>query len=336
MAKFITRLLRSVKKKFGIRKNIKVTLVDSESQTIMVTEDVMIQVECVPQSHNLVSQVEGVKVATSQTSILFSDKFTQTHFIAVFNTSETQTDTFDLTNCGTQTDLLSKNIISKSTAEPHESISQCCILPISNDPHLDTLKEMSLKVDKASTLNWSKSPLEDTQLYSQDDIVDGHNGTQVDNRPKLYMLENLPQLDLANNCSYHMRVLYSQKDYFCMTKVVDEHIVRSMENKMTKCYRQPVFQNFNYKPQINELCATKYGDGRWYRGICRSVEENVNGEETYVINLLDWGESVTVKAGQLRRLKMCFMKNPPLAVKCTILGTIFKNVYKNYLMKSSA
>ncbi|XP_050548336.1 uncharacterized protein LOC126909974, partial [Daktulosphaira vitifoliae] len=173
--------------------------------------------------------------------------------------------------------------------------------------------------DKASTLNWSKSPLEDTQLYSQDGIVDGHNGTLVDSRPKLYMLENMPQLKLTNNYSYKMRVLYSLKNYFCMTKVVDEHIVRSMENKMTEYYRQPEFQNRNYKPQKNELCATKYEDGRWYRGICRSVEENVNGEETYVINLLDWGESVIAKACELRRLEMCFMKNPPLAVKCTIL-----------------
>ncbi|XP_050521971.1 uncharacterized protein LOC126894768 [Daktulosphaira vitifoliae] len=275
---------------------------------------------------------------------------------------------------------------SSTKSYTNSTASQCCILSIPNDPHLDTLKELSsedydfveersnlkksylfqeendthdlkeniigeikseqdkqitlveefgdydlqfcssmpiessLEVDISSTLDWSKSVLEDTKLISQDGIINGHHGTQVDNRPKFYTLENMPQLKLTNNYNYYMRVLYSRKDYFYMTKVVDEHIIRSMENKMTKYYRQTDVQNCNYKPRKNELCATKYGVGRWYRGICSFVENNVNGEQIYVIHLLDWGESFTVKACDLRRLEMCFMKHPPLAVKCTILG----------------
>ncbi|XP_050532631.1 uncharacterized protein LOC126900753 [Daktulosphaira vitifoliae] len=120
----------------------------------MLTEDVMVQIECVPRSHNLVAQVEGIKDATPQTSILFSEIITQTNF----NTPETQTDKFDLINCGTQTVLLSDDIISKiqSMAKPHKSNSlsksytnstgsQCCILSIPNDLHLDILKALSLE-----------------------------------------------------------------------------------------------------------------------------------------------------------------------------------------------
>ncbi|XP_050541286.1 uncharacterized protein LOC126905538 [Daktulosphaira vitifoliae] len=188
--------------------------------------------------------------------------------------------------------------------------------------------ESCLEFDIVSTLDWSKSVLDDTKLYSQDNIMDGHHGTHVDDRPKLYMLENMPQLKLINDYNYNTRILHSRKDYFCMTRVVDEHIIRSIENKMTKYYRQTYIQNCNYKPRKNDLCATKYGVGRWYRAICISVEDNENGEQMYVINLLDWGESFTVKACELRRLEMCFIKHPPLAVKYTILDFKLSNAHK--------
>ncbi|XP_050535176.1 maternal protein tudor-like [Daktulosphaira vitifoliae] len=114
-----------------------------------------------------------------------------------------------------------------------------------------------------------------------------------------------------------MRVLYCQTDYICMTKVKNEQKIRFMENSMNSHYKQS--QDHNYKPRPDELCAVKYSDGSWYRRVCIDVGNSVDGSQFYIINLIDWGESVSVTSSELRRLETFYMKHAPLAVKCIIL-----------------
>lgn len=84
------------------------------------------------------------------------------------------------------------------------------------------------------------------------------NGSQVDNGLQFYTLDDVPQLQLRNNYDYGMRVLYCQADFFCMTKVKNEQIIRTMENIMNVYYKHT--QDCNFKPRRDELCAVKYSN----------------------------------------------------------------------------
>ncbi|XP_050535159.1 uncharacterized protein LOC126902175 [Daktulosphaira vitifoliae] len=373
MVNIITRIIRIGKKKLGLRKKRKVISVDYGTQTNKLTDDINGQIKSVPEAHILESQNKEVQDIAVQTSLLTSEKLTQTNIKLMFNVSETQTELSLLNslNCETQTDVSLENIISnkKSLHERHDSMSilknymhtgsQCCLIPTTNEPILDTIKELSLKgtfnlqevINPSTTLNdaqektepyvtkkhittegkfeqisnrnitlvdeiiehdlkscisfpleaskevdavydWSNAVEDFNKTYLNEGVVNKQNGSQVDNGLQFYTLDNVPQLQLRNNYDYSMRVLYCQADFFRMTRVKNEQIIRTMENIMNVYYKHT--QDCNFKPRRDELCAVKYSDGNWYRGVCTGVENSVDGSQFYNINLIDWGETISV------------------------------------------
>ncbi|XP_050533108.1 uncharacterized protein LOC126901027 [Daktulosphaira vitifoliae] len=408
MANIFGRIMKIAKKKLGLRKKCKVTSVDCGSQTNKLIEDINIQSNSLPETHDLESQIKEVEDITVQASLLTSEKLTQTNTELMFDVSETQTELLNSLNCETQTEVSLENIIlnTKLFYEPLKSIpklknyihtgSQCCILDTINEP-INSIKESSLKVNNfvedgviPTTTNDShemferyvtKGHLTTKHKFEQDScnnarvveefkkhdlqsctslpleasmevnvaydlsnvkvdrnkrylnkvVGDKPQGAKVDNGLHIYTLENIPQLKLSDNYVYSMRVLYCQEDYFCMTKVKDEKMIRSMEKKMNAYYKQT--QECNFKPRHDELCAVKYSDGRWYRGVCIDIENSVDRNQFYIINLIDWEESVSVTSSELRRLETFYMKHAPLAVKCIILDFKLSNAHKKNLRK---
>ncbi|XP_050535165.1 uncharacterized protein LOC126902182 [Daktulosphaira vitifoliae] len=357
MAKIFGRIMRIAKKKFGLRKKSKVISVDCGSQTNTMAEEIVAPIKSVSEINILESRIKEVEDIAVQTSLLTSDKLTQTNNKLMYNVSETQTEMslFNSLSCETQTDVSIENLIlnTKSLDEPHNSnsklinymhtVSQCCLLSTKNEPLLKVNEfrehdlqsctslplETSIKEDVSNDL--SNAEVGVNKTYSNDGVENKQNRTQVDNGLKIYTLFNIPQIQLRNNYVYNMRVLYCQTDYICMTKVKNEQNIRFMESSMNSHYKQT--QDHNYKPQRDELCAVKYSDGSWYRGICIDIENSVEGSNFYIINLIDWGESVSVTSSELRRLDIFYMKHAPLAVKCIILDFKLFNAHQKNLRK---
>ncbi|XP_050533112.1 uncharacterized protein LOC126901030 [Daktulosphaira vitifoliae] len=378
MAKIFGRIMRIAKKKFGLRKKSKVISVDCGSQTNTMAEEIVAPIKSVSEINILESQIKEVEDIAVQTSLLTSDKLTQTNNKLMYNVSETQTEMslFNSLSCETQTDVSIENLILNTISldEPHNSnsklinymhtVSQCCLLSTKNEPLLkgmfnlttegkfeqDSNKNITLvnefrehDLHSCTSLPLETSIKEDVsndlsnaevgvyKTYSNDGVENKQDRTQVDNGLKIYTLFNIPQIQLRNNYVYNMRVLYCQTDYICMTKVKNEQNIRFMESSMNSHYKQT--QDHNYKPQRDELCAVKYSDGSWYRGICIDIENSVEGSHFYIINLIDWGESVSVTSSELRRLDIFYMKHAPLAVKCIILDFKLFNAHQKNLRK---
>ncbi|XP_050535177.1 uncharacterized protein LOC126902193 [Daktulosphaira vitifoliae] len=123
---------------------------DCGSQTNKLAEEMIAPIKSVTEINILESQIKEVENIAVQTSLLTSDKLTQTNNKLIYNVSETQTEMslFNSLSCEIQTDVSLENLIlnKKSLDEPHSSISklinymhtgsQCCLLSTKNEPLL--------------------------------------------------------------------------------------------------------------------------------------------------------------------------------------------------------
>ncbi|XP_050532612.1 uncharacterized protein LOC126900732 [Daktulosphaira vitifoliae] len=137
----------------------------------------------------------------------------------MFNVSETQTELSLLNslNCETQTDVSLENIISnkKSLHERRNSISilknymhtgsQCCLLPTTNEPLLDTIKKLPLKVNNCveEVINPSTT-LNDAQEKTEPYVTKKHITTegkfeQISNR-NITLVDEIIEHDDLKSC----------------------------------------------------------------------------------------------------------------------------------------
>ncbi|XP_050538786.1 uncharacterized protein LOC126904107 [Daktulosphaira vitifoliae] len=278
-------------------------------------------IECITQTDESTLNVVYTETGT-QSSVLSSEQCTQINSIAEGIECVTQTDVSSLnvvyTETGIQSSVLSSEQCTQlnSIAEIIESVTQMNELP------LDLTVNYKSTGTQCSLLSSVKSSLLETVDVLEKSEVQTCYNNQV-YRPKIYSLRwDLPERKLIINLVYTFKVLRFSKDYFYMANVNDEHEMSILKNKMNLFYTLNDTDIQFYKPQYDELCAITYGNGKWFRGICDLVENEVDVDDVYNVYLLDLGKHVKVKSGNIRKLQPAFMKYAPLAIKCFLLSAM--------------
>ncbi|XP_050536179.1 uncharacterized protein LOC126902674 [Daktulosphaira vitifoliae] len=162
-----------------------------------------------------------------------------------------------------------------------------------------------------------------------------HQITQVTEDEKRFMMKDMPKFNLIINhlIINPLRVLYTSKDYLFLAKVNEEKSIRSLERRINAFYSS--YEEKTYAPQLDELCVIKYNDGKWYRGICKAINDDFNGKSTFFISLLDWGEFINVNANNIRKIQPFCTQHTPLAIKCVLRDLKLSRVPKKILWKLS-
>ncbi|XP_050532224.1 uncharacterized protein LOC126900503 [Daktulosphaira vitifoliae] len=290
-----------------------------ETQTDVSIENLILNTKSLDEPHNSNSKLINYMHTGSQCSLL-STKNEPLLKVNEFREHDLQSCTLSPLEAPIKVNNCVEDGINPSTTlnDTQEKIERCV-----------TKSQITAEVD--ATYDLSIAEVEFNKKNSNEVLVNKQNVHQVENRLQFYTLDNVPKLQLRNNYVYSMRVLYCQTDYICMTKAKNEQKIRFIENNMNAHYKQT--QDCNFKPRHDELCAVKYSDGSWYRGVCIDIENSVDRSQFYIINLIDWGESVSVPSSELRRLEMFYMKHAPLAVKCIILDFKLSNAHQKNLRK---
>ncbi|XP_050535035.1 uncharacterized protein LOC126902057 [Daktulosphaira vitifoliae] len=159
-----------------------------------------------------------------------------------------------------------------------------------------------------------------------------HQLSQVGEDERRLMMKDMPKFHLTENYDYPLRVLYTVKDYLFLAKVNEEKVIRSLERRINAFYSY--CKEKTYTPQLDELCVIKYNDGKWYRGVCKAINDD-GDKTTFFISLLDWGEFIMVNASNIRKIRPFFIQHTPLAVKCVLRDLKLSRIPKKILWKLS-
>ncbi|XP_050537207.1 uncharacterized protein LOC126903193 [Daktulosphaira vitifoliae] len=215
------------------------------------------------------------------------------------------------------------------------------LVPIENNEQQNFLTSTNEVVDQVNISDTNDSPFIESNgqnaslvpIENDNTTTKQHQITQVTEDEKRFMMKDMPKFNLIINHVYPLRVLYTSNDYLFLAKVNEEKSIRSLERRINAFYSS--YEEKTYAPQLDELCVIKYNDGKWYRGICKAINDDFSGKSTFFISLLDWGEFINVNANNIRKIQPFCTQHTPLAIKCVLRDLKLSRVPKKILWKLS-
>ncbi|XP_050535147.1 uncharacterized protein LOC126902163 [Daktulosphaira vitifoliae] len=208
----------------------------------------------------------------------------------------------------------------------YKNESQNVIVSVHDDA--DTSDAIDLPLTLTNSEN---SPLVSTE--NDNGTIKQCQLTQVKKDERRFMMKDMPKFHLNVNYVYRLRVLHTAKNYIFLAKVNEENSIRALEKRINVFYSYS--KEKTYTPQLEELCVIKYNDGNWYRGICKAINEDVDGKMTFFISLLDWGDFISVNVNNIRKIQPFFIQHAPLVVKCVLRDLKLSRFSKKILRKLS-
>ncbi|XP_050533810.1 uncharacterized protein LOC126901424 [Daktulosphaira vitifoliae] len=208
----------------------------------------------------------------------------------------------------------------------YKNESQNVIVSVHDDA--DTSDAIDLPLTLTNSEN---SPLVSTE--NNNGTIKQCQLTQVKKDERRFMMKDMAKFHLNVNYVYRLRVLHTAKNYIFLAKVNEENSIRALERRINVFYSYS--KEKTYTPQLEELCVIKYNDGNWYRGICKAINEDVDGKMTFFISLLDWGDFISVNVNNIRKIQPFFIQHAPLVVKCVLRDLKLSRFSKKILRKLS-
>ncbi|XP_050530726.1 uncharacterized protein LOC126899653 isoform X10 [Daktulosphaira vitifoliae] len=208
----------------------------------------------------------------------------------------------------------------------YKNESQNVIVSVHDDA--DTSDAIDLPLTLTNSEN---SPLVSTE--NDNGTIKQCQLTQVKKDERRFMMKDMAKFHLNVNYVYRLRVLHTAKNYIFLAKVNEENSIRALERRINVFYSYS--KEKTYTPQLEELCVIKYNDGNWYRGICKAINEDVDGKMTFFISLLDWGDFISVNVNNIRKIQPFFIQHAPLVVKCVLRDLKLSRFSKKILRKLS-
>lgn len=126
----------------------------------------------------------------------------------------------------------------------------------------------------------------------------------------------LGKAKLAENEKVYVTAVESPGCFFCQVSGTEEKLTTLM-SEISAVYDSLSNEELALNTIIvGEVCCAQFSDDKqWYRAV---VEEHTDGALT--VRFIDYGNTETLPISRTKILKDAFLAEPPLAVKCGLLG----------------
>ena len=120
----------------------------------------------------------------------------------------------------------------------------------------------------------------------------------------------------AENEKVYVSAMESPGCFFCLVSGTEEKLMALM-SEISSVYDSLSDEEFALSAiSVGDVCCAQFSeDNQWYRAV---VEDNTNGALT--VRFIDYGNTETLPISRTKILKDAFFAEPPLAVKCSLLG----------------
>lgn len=120
----------------------------------------------------------------------------------------------------------------------------------------------------------------------------------------------------AENEKVYVSAMESPGCFFCLVSGTEEKLSTLM-SEISSVYDSLSEEELALSAiNVGDVCCAQFSeDNQWYRAV---VEDNTNGALT--VRFIDYGNTETLPISRIKILKDAFFAEPPLAVKCSLLG----------------
>ena len=120
----------------------------------------------------------------------------------------------------------------------------------------------------------------------------------------------------AGNEKVYVSAMESPGCFFCLVSGTEEKLIALM-SEISSAYDSLSNEELALSAiSVGDVCCAQFSeDNQWYRAV---VEDNMNGALT--VRFIDYGNTETLPISRTKILKDAFFAEPPLAVKCSLLG----------------
>ena len=120
----------------------------------------------------------------------------------------------------------------------------------------------------------------------------------------------------AENEKVYVSAMESPGCFFCLVSGTEKKLMALM-SEISSIYDSLSDEEFALSAiSAGDICCAQFSeDCQWYRAV---VEDNTNG--TLTVRFIDYGNTETLPISRIKILKDAFFAEPPLAVRCSLLG----------------
>ena len=120
----------------------------------------------------------------------------------------------------------------------------------------------------------------------------------------------------AENEKVYVTAIESPGCFFCLVSGTEEKLMALM-SEISSVYDSLSDEELALNAiSVGDVCCAQFSeDNQWYRAV---VEDNTDGALT--VRFIDYGNTETFPISRTKILKDAFFSEPPLAVKCSLLG----------------
>lgn len=120
----------------------------------------------------------------------------------------------------------------------------------------------------------------------------------------------------AENEKVYVSAMESPGCFFCLVSGTEEKLSTLM-SEISSVYDSLSEEELALSAiNVGDVCCAQFSeDNQWYRAV---VEDNTNGALT--VRFIDYGNTETLPISRIKILKDAFFAEPPLVVKCSLLG----------------